>query len=100
MFERIRRVVRLLRGDVVKAFDEEEEPNEIRYGDGNTYQHSGEVNVEIGPEGDVVAVWYRCRRLPFTETRIDLHRVNELRRRAPVGRVMHIKAIIFEAEKA
>lgn len=38
------------------------------YGDGGTIHDSGEVNIERDEKtGKVVAVWFRCMMLPFTD---------------------------------
>lgn len=73
-------------------------PKEIRYGDDKTIHRSGDVNVEVGPEGDVVSVWFRCCLLPFTESRVDHRRAAEMRQH-PVGGMSRIKAIVFEADE-
>lgn len=82
----------------VKAFRKGEavEPEkEDRYGDDKTIHRTGDVNVEIGPEGDVVSVWFRCMTLPFTETRVSYGRASSMRE-LPVCTMRPIKAIVFE----
>ncbi len=55
-------------------------PGRIRhYGDGGTIQRTGEVNVEVDPEGKVVSVWFRCALLPFTENVVGVDRAKEMR---------------------
>lgn len=49
------------------------------YGGGGTIHHSGEVNVETDPKtGAVVAVWFRCMMLPFTQTLVDPERAKSM----------------------
>lgn len=31
----------------------------------------GKINVDVGPDGKVCAVWFGCRMLPFTERKVD-----------------------------
>ncbi len=71
---------------------------EDRYGDDKTIHSTGEVNVELGPDGNVVAVWYRCRMLPFTQTRVDPFRALEMLENPPGARV-GIKAIVFDTQE-
>lgn len=53
--------------------------SEFRYGDNKTIHDTTEVNVERHPTtGVVVAVWFRCIRLPFTDTFCSDSRANEL----------------------
>lgn len=53
---------------------------EFRYGDGRTIHGTQEVNVERHPEtGQVVVVWFRCMRLPFTDKVCDLERAESLK---------------------
>jgi hypothetical protein len=56
-----------------------EDPTDIRYygGDG-TIHRNGEVNVETDSNGTVVAVWFRCQPLPFTQTAVEPHRAAEM----------------------
>lgn len=68
---------------------------EDRYGDRNTIHSNGDVHVEIGPDGNVCAVWYRCRLLPFTQTRVIDSRASELLANSP-AHMRPIKAIVFE----
>ena len=52
----------------------------MRYGYGNTIHQTGNVNVEIGPDGHVVAVWFRCMPLPFDEHVVDQSRADDMKR--------------------
>ena len=49
----------------------------MRYGSG-TIHHSGFLDVEIDRDGDCVAVWFRCLRLPFKTTKVDTERAEEM----------------------
>jgi hypothetical protein len=71
------------------------QPHENRYGDNRTIHSTGEVNVEIGPTGDVVAVWFRCRMLPFTQMRVIDSRASSMLKAAPLA---GIKAIVFDKD--
>lgn len=50
------------------------------YGDGGTIHHTGHLDVEVTPAGEVVAVWFRCRALPFEVAPADERRADEMRR--------------------
>lgn len=49
------------------------------YGKAGTIHQTTGVNVEIGPDGRVVSVWFRCMTLPFDETRVSQERADEMR---------------------
>ena len=74
------------------------QPNEFRYGDGNTIHDSGDVNVELGPTGEVCAVWYRCRLLPFTQNVVPDTRVASMLE-VPLATLPKIKAIVFDTQE-
>ncbi len=78
-----------------RAWDAFMAQGEFRYGDDKTLHRSGEVNVELGPEGDVVSVWFRCAVLPFTESRVDHRRAADMRQ-CPIDEMPRIQAIVFE----
>jgi len=67
--------------------------NEFRYGDDGTIHHTGHVDVELGPTGTVVAVWFRCRMLPFSQSVVADSRVQSMLENPSAA---DIKAIIFE----
>jgi hypothetical protein len=77
-----------------------EDPTGIRYygGDG-TVHGNGEVNVELDRWGRVVAVWFRCQPLPFTQNVVQDSRAENLRgmyeSQPPI-----IDAIVLREEKA
>lgn len=67
--------------------------DEYRYGDNHTFHNCGEVNIERDPKtGEVVAVWFRCMMLPFTDDVCDTIRAEELKTYKTLG---SIKAIVF-----
>jgi hypothetical protein len=39
------------------------------YGGNKTIHGTGTVDVQLNEDGDVVAVWFRCRMLPFTQSK-------------------------------
>lgn len=47
------------------------------YGDGLTIHGSTELDVEVF-NGDVVAVWFRCQRLPFIQVKVQQGRAYEM----------------------
>lgn len=56
------------------------------YGNGGTIHSTGHLDVEIGPDGHVVSVWFRCLTLPFEEHRVDGRRAQEMNGHArPAG---------------
>lgn len=48
------------------------------YGYDRTIHRTGEVNVEIGPDGEVCSVWFRCAMLPFTQSVVNQQRADEM----------------------
>ena len=50
------------------------------YGDGGTIHTSTDLDVEVDPKGQVVAVWFRCQPLPFNQSEVDFERSDEMRR--------------------
>lgn len=64
------------------------------YGDEGTIHRTGEVNVELDRSGQVVAVWFRCAMLPFTQHVVDEQRAQDMRRH-PVTKLPRITAIDF-----
>lgn len=71
---------------------------EYRYGDDLTIHGTGHVDVERDSiTGKVVAVWFRCMRILFTDTVSDELRISELESAAHANpSPSKIKAIIFE----
>lgn len=70
-------------------------PEIFHYGDSNTIHSNSEVNVEINPKGQVIAVWFRCMRLPFTQTIVDGLRAEEMSKSYKEEPPMGIIAIDF-----
>jgi hypothetical protein len=68
---------------------------EFRYGDNGTIHGSTEVNVELDEYGQVVAVWYRCMMLPFTQRVCSPNRAHDMRS-AYEQPARPIKAIVFK----
>jgi hypothetical protein len=50
-----------------------------RYGGSGTIHRTEEVNVELDSDGKVVAVWFRCAMLPFTQHVVSDERAAEMR---------------------
>lgn len=48
------------------------------YGHDRTIHQTNHVDVEIGPDGVVVAVWFRCQMLPFTSSAVAADRASEM----------------------
>lgn len=36
------------------------------YGAGGTIHQTGTIDIQVGKDGEIKAVWFRCRTLPFT----------------------------------
>lgn len=49
------------------------------YGDGGTIHGTTHLDVEVDVDGVVVAVWYRCRQLPFVQVLVNNQRAEEMR---------------------
>jgi len=47
------------------------------YGGDGTYHETTDINVELY-NGKVIAVWYRCQALPFTQNESGPHRAAEM----------------------
>lgn len=59
--------------------DEVLDPTDLRYyGGAGTFHSNGEVNVELDKAGNVVAVWFRCQPLRFTQHVVEEHRAEEM----------------------
>lgn len=54
----------------IKAMFKKTEPKakENFYGGDGTWHQTGYVDVQLNKDGDVVAVWFRCRMLPFKQS--------------------------------
>jgi hypothetical protein len=51
----------------------------LHYGDEGTIHQTGHLNIELDKHGRVVAVWFRCAMLPFTQTTVEWDRVKDMR---------------------
>ena len=60
------------------------------YGGTGTIHSTGTVDVQLNKDGDVVAVWFRCRMLPFTQS--STYTANDLPKQGEGS----IKGIVFE----
>jgi hypothetical protein len=69
------------------------------YGGDRTWHSGGEVNVELDRYGNVCAVWFRCRALPFTQSAASVDRVADMKRMYAEHKPEGIEAIIFEKER-
>lgn len=67
------------------------------YGDGGTVHDTAWLDVETH-KGTVVAVWFRCRALPFLQTEVDGYRATEMERLtySPEVRGIQITGIEFK----
>lgn len=70
--------------------------NEIRYGDDKTIHRTEHVDVEVDDSGRVVAVWFRCAALQFTQSHAGQDRAKEMRSMYAKNPRPSIKAIIFD----
>lgn len=52
--------------------------DEYFYGNGTTIHDTDYVHVETH-KGEVVAVWFRCATLPFSQVEVSPQRVNEMK---------------------
>lgn len=74
---------------------------EFRYGDDKTIHRTGDVNIERDPKtGAVVAVWYRCSVLPFTDEVVDEERAKSMRKGYREQSPYDIKAIVFKGKES
>ena len=70
------------------------------YGDGDTIHQTTDVSIERDPaSGAVVAVWFRCLPLPFTDTVCDTERADEMRRMYEGGAGVRLVAVDVEHEE-
>ncbi len=81
--------------------DDVQDPTDIRYYGGDTTIHSGgEVNVELDIDGNVVAVWFRCQTLPFTQNVVDWQRAESMRRSYAEHPVPSLDAVVLRERKS
>jgi hypothetical protein len=75
----------------------------FHYGDEGTIHQTGELNVEVDKHGRVVAVWFRCAMLPFTQTTVEWDRVKDMRHiydHCTVARIAAVDLILPPPAKA
>jgi hypothetical protein len=70
---------------------------ELRYGDDRTIHRTTVVNVELDRRGEVVAVWFRCHPVPFTQDVVEDLRAAEMRRMYETP-MKPLRALVFEAD--
>lgn len=93
MFDRFKRAARAFRNPPPEA-----PPETMRYGDDNTYHHTGHVDVEVTKTGKVVSVWYRCATLQFRQSRANPKRAADMLE-IYKAQPPNIVAIEFEVKK-
>ncbi len=74
---------------------------EFRYGDEKTIHRTGVVNVEVDPDGVVVAVWFRCMPLPFDAHGASWERAKEMTRMYDSmsrDRAPSVTAVVFKEQ--
>ena len=77
--------------------DMPKDPTGLRYYGGDGTVHATEkVDVELDKRGNVVAVWFRCQMLPFTQRVVDDRRAADL---SGVN-LPDIDAIVFRRREA
>ena len=70
------------------------------YGGAGTIHQTGEVDVELSPTGQVVAVWFRCVALPFTQRSVDVRRAVEMVQMYEHLKPESIEAVVFSGRAA
>jgi hypothetical protein len=50
------------------------------YGHNKTIHRTKLLNIEVGPSGEIVSVWFRCCALPFDVTQVDADRASDMKR--------------------
>lgn len=65
------------------------------YGGTGTIHSNGSVDVLTDSNGIVVAVWFRCQLLPFTDHRVDESRAKEMRDAYAGFNVPSVEAVVF-----
>lgn len=69
------------------------------YGGGNTIHQTQDVNIERDPRtGAVLAVWFRCMMLPFTDRIVDPARAQSLRELSATSKQHGVVGIVFSDE--
>lgn len=65
----------------------------MKYGYSGTIHKSRDLDVEIGPDGKVVSIWFRCMALNFNETVVGKDRAEEMREMYRRGNVPDLLGI-------
>lgn len=71
--------------------------SERRYGDDKTIHRNGEVNVELDVNGNVVAVWFRCQPIPFSQITVTPDRAAEMKLMYE-GEIPDVTAIVLRED--
>jgi hypothetical protein len=69
-----------------------EQNNARTYGWNGTIHGTEALDVEIGPDGRVIAVWFRCQMLPFNVSHVS-HARNIGTTNAELPRIMAVEVI-------
>lgn len=67
--QRAKGLIQKLREKVEQVRRGRDSVDETFYGGDGTWHQTGHVDVQLNKKGEVVAVWFRCRMLPFRESR-------------------------------
>lgn len=51
----------------------------MTYGGSGTIHQNGALDVEVAPDGTVVAIWFRCAQLPFNVSHVGKERAASMR---------------------
>lgn len=79
---------------ILDKFKRKTVEDENFYGGNGTIHSTGTVDVQLNKNGDVVAVWFRCRMLPFTQSKRE-YTADLL----PAQGQRSIKGIVFEGDE-
>lgn len=61
------------------------------YGRDGTIHQTTDLSVEVDGAGNVVAVWFRCMQLPFTQSKVDEQRAADLRSGTPSVKLVAVE---------
>ena len=61
------------------------------YGHDRTIHRTTRLDVEVGPDGRVCGVWFRCAMLPFKESRVDDARAADLKRSMDLPAILAVE---------
>lgn len=91
--QRSKGLVKKLREKVEQVRRGRDKVDDNFYGGDGTWHQTGHVDVQLNKKGEVVAVWFRCRMLPFRESRE--YTADEI----PTQGEGIIKGIVFEGDE-